>query len=57
MASDCDFLLRVVAPDLEGYRRLAEHLARIAGVNSVKTDIPMQRVKSTNDAGDRLKRE
>ncbi|MNI26575.1 Leucine-responsive regulatory protein [compost metagenome] len=48
MAGDCDFLLRVVAPDLEGYRRFqAEHLARIAGVSSLKTDIPMQRVKST----------
>ncbi len=48
MAGDCDFLLRVVAPDLEGYRRFqAEHLARIEGVSSLKTDIPMQRVKST----------
>jgi len=46
MAGDCDFLLRVVAPDLEAYRRFqAEHLARIEGVRSLKTDIPMQSVK------------
>lgn len=46
MAGDCDFLLRIVAPDLEGVRRFqAEHLARIEGVRSIKTDIPMQRVK------------
>lgn len=46
MAGDCDFLLRIVAPDLQGVRRFqAEHLARIEGVRSIKTDIPMQRVK------------
>ena len=46
MAGDCDFLLRIVAEDLEGVRRFqAEHLARIYGVRSIKTDIPMQRVK------------
>lgn len=50
MAGDCDFLLRVVAPDLDGYRRFqAEHLAKIEGVNSLKTDIPMQQVKSTTE--------
>jgi Lrp/AsnC family leucine-responsive transcriptional regulator len=48
MAGDCDFLLRVVASDLEAYRRFqAEKLARIAGVQSLKTDIPLQRVKVT----------
>lgn len=48
MAGDCDFLLRVVAADIEGYRKFqAEHLARIEGVRSLKTDIPMQRVKLT----------
>lgn len=50
MAGDCDFLLRIIAPDLEGVRRFqAEHLARIAGVRSIKTDIPMQRVKLAAD--------
>ncbi len=48
MAGDCDFLLRVVARDLDGYRRFqAEKLARIEGVTSLKTDIPLQRVKVT----------
>jgi len=48
MAGDCDFLLRVVARDLDAYRRFqAEKLARIEGVQSLKTDIPLQRVKLT----------
>jgi DNA-binding Lrp family transcriptional regulator len=48
MAGDCDFLLRVVASDLDAYRRFqAEKLARIVGVQSLKTDIPLQRVKVT----------
>ena len=48
MAGDCDFLLRVVASDLDAYRRFqAEKLARIDGVQSLKTDIPLQRAKLT----------
>ena len=48
MAGDCDFLLRVVASDLDAYRQFqAEKLARIAGVQSLKTDIPLQRIKVT----------
>jgi Lrp/AsnC family transcriptional regulator, leucine-responsive regulatory protein len=48
MAGDCDFLLRVVASDLDAYRRFqAEKQARIDGVQSLKTDIPLQRVKLT----------
>jgi Lrp/AsnC family transcriptional regulator, leucine-responsive regulatory protein len=50
MAGDCDFLLRIVADDLEGYRRFqGEHLARIKGVRTIKTDIPMQRVKLSQE--------
>lgn len=46
MAGDCDFLLRVIAPDLTGYRQFQmEHLGRIKEVNSIKTDIPMQTIK------------
>jgi DNA-binding Lrp family transcriptional regulator len=46
MAGDCDFLLRVVAADLDAYRRFQiEHLGRIKGVRNVKTDIPMQKIK------------
>jgi DNA-binding Lrp family transcriptional regulator len=50
MAGDCDFLLRVVAADLDAYRRFqVEHLARIKGVQSVKTEIPMQRIKLSTE--------
>lgn len=49
MAGDCDFLLRVVARDLDAYRRFqAEKLACIDGVQSLKTDIPLQRIKLTS---------
>lgn len=50
MAGDCDFLLRIVAADLDDYRRFQmEHLTRIAGVQSVKTEIPMQKIKQTSE--------
>ncbi|CAM4071740.1 Lrp/AsnC family transcriptional regulator [Paracidovorax anthurii] len=50
MAGDCDFLLRIVAADLDAYRQFQiSHLTRIPGVQSVKTEIPMQRVKSTSE--------
>jgi Lrp/AsnC family leucine-responsive transcriptional regulator len=48
MLGDCDFLLRVVAADLEDYRRFQiAHLTRIPGVQNVKTDVPSQTVKQT----------
>ncbi|AWN49641.1 AsnC family transcriptional regulator [Methylobacterium terrae] len=48
MAGDCDFLLRVLVKDLDAYRRFQiEHLARIRGLRSIKTDIPMQTVKQS----------
>ena len=50
MAGDCDFLLRVVAADLDDYRRFqVNHLTRIKGVRSVKTEIPMQKIKLTSE--------
>ncbi|SAL05311.1 transcription regulator AsnC [Caballeronia calidae] len=50
MAGDCDFLLRVVATDLDAYRDFQVHsLTRIKGVQSVKTEIPMQKIKSTSE--------
>lgn len=50
MAGDCDFLLRIVAAGLDDYRRFqVEHLTRIAGVQSIKTEIPMQKVKLTSE--------
>lgn len=46
MAGDCDFILRVVARDLDDYRQFQiKHLTRIEGVANVKTEIPMERVK------------
>lgn len=50
MAGDCDFLLRIVAADLDDYRQFQiKHLTRIKGVQSVKTEIPMQKVKLTSE--------
>jgi Lrp/AsnC family transcriptional regulator, leucine-responsive regulatory protein len=49
MAGDCDFMLRVVTADLDAYRKFqGEHLTRINGVQSVKTEIPMQKIKQTS---------
>ncbi|MDC7699441.1 Lrp/AsnC family transcriptional regulator [Vogesella indigofera] len=49
MAGDCDFLLRIVAADLDDYRQFQiEHLTRIKGVQNVKTEIPMQKIKLTS---------
>lgn len=50
MAGDCDFILRVVAADLDDYRKFQiNHLTRIKGVQSVKTEIPMQKIKFTSE--------
>nr|WP_320109991.1 Lrp/AsnC family transcriptional regulator [Pseudomonas sp. B21-056] len=50
MAGDCDFLLRVVASDLDAYRQFQiKHLARIKGVQNLKTEIPMQKIKLTTE--------
>jgi Lrp/AsnC family transcriptional regulator, leucine-responsive regulatory protein len=50
MAGDCDFLLRVVAADLEAYRQFqVDRLTRITGVQNVKTDVPMQKIKLTSE--------
>lgn len=48
MAGDCDFMLRVAVADLDAYRRFqVEHLNRIKGIQNVKTEIPMQKIKQT----------
>lgn len=50
MAGDSDFLLRVLAPDLEGYRKFQiDHLGRIPGVRNIKTAIPMQKIKQISE--------
>ncbi|WP_205783466.1 Lrp/AsnC family transcriptional regulator [Burkholderia sp. Ac-20344] len=49
MAGDCDCLLRVVTANIDAYRKFQiDHLTRIDGVQSVKTDIPMQKIKQTS---------
>lgn len=50
MAGDCDFVLRIVTADLDAYRKFQMNdLGRIKGVQSIKTEIPMQTVKSTTE--------
>ncbi len=50
MAGDCDFILRVVVADLEDYRNFQiSHLTRIKGVQNVKTEVPMQKIKLTSE--------
>ncbi len=50
MAGDSDFLLRVVAKDLDDYRHFQiAHLTRSNGVQSIKTEIPMQRIKHSTE--------
>ena len=48
MAGDCDFFLRIVVADLAAYRQFQiHHLNKIAGIQNVKTEIPLQKVKQT----------
>ncbi len=50
MAGDCDFLLRIVTSNLDTYRQFQiDYLTRIEGVQSVKTEIPMQRIKVSSE--------
>lgn len=50
MAGDCDFLLRVITADLDDYRKFQiKHLTRKNGVQSIKTEIPMQNIKLTTE--------
>lgn len=47
---DYDFLLRAVALDLDAYRRFQiEHLLWITDVQSVKIEIPMQKIKQSTE--------
>ncbi|WP_324726361.1 Lrp/AsnC family transcriptional regulator [Klebsiella sp. ZJOU C1] len=50
MVGDCDFLLRVMTTDLPAYRAFqTQHLTRISGVRSVKTELPMQTIKQSTE--------
>jgi len=47
---DYDAMIRVVAADIEDYRRFqSEYLSRIKGVQNLKTDVPSQTVKQTSE--------
>lgn len=49
MAGDCDFLLRVVVANLDSYRQFQiNELGSLEGVQSFKTEIPMQKIKQTS---------
>ena len=48
MLGDCDALVRVVARDIEDYRRFqSKHLTRDIGILNMKTDVPTQTVKQS----------
>jgi Lrp/AsnC family transcriptional regulator, leucine-responsive regulatory protein len=48
MAGSYDYLLRVVAKDLDDYQRFQmEILTKIEGVRNVETEIPLKRIKQT----------
>ena len=50
MAGDCDFFLRIVVSDLEAYRQFQiQRLNRISGIQNVKTEIPLQKIKQTTE--------
>ena len=45
MTGDSDYLLRVVAPDIESFQRfLLEHLTRVPGVASIKSSFALKQV-------------
>lgn len=46
MTGDADYLLRVVAPDLETYKRfLMDHLTRIPGVSNIRSSFALKQVQ------------
>ncbi|WAC21661.1 Lrp/AsnC family transcriptional regulator [Luteolibacter sp. SL250] len=50
LAGDCDFLLKIVAADLNSYRRFrVEHIGKITSIRDIKSDIPMQKIKHSSE--------
>lgn len=47
MTGDVDYLLKVVAPDLERYDQLYRKLIRVPGIRDVSASFSMERIKST----------
>lgn len=50
MAGDSDFLLKIAVADLNDYRNFQSiYLNRIKGIQNIKTEIPLQTIKSTTE--------
>lgn len=50
MLGDCDALVRVVAADINDYRRFqSEHFSKIKVIQNFKTDVPSQIVKQSSE--------
>ena len=50
MAGDCDFFLCIVVADLDAYRQFQiHHLNKISGLQNVKTEISLQKIKQTTE--------
>lgn len=47
MTGDVDYLLKIVAPDLESYDMLYRKFIRISGIRDVSASFSMERIKST----------
>ncbi|MBF7687456.1 Lrp/AsnC family transcriptional regulator [Acinetobacter rathckeae] len=48
MSGDCDFFMRIVTADLEAYRKFQiQHLNKIAAIQNIKTEIPLQNIKQS----------
>jgi Lrp/AsnC family transcriptional regulator, leucine-responsive regulatory protein len=50
MLGDCDALVRVVARDIQDYRRFqSEQLNKVRGIQNFKTDVPSQIIKPSSE--------
>ncbi|WEK45147.1 MAG: Lrp/AsnC family transcriptional regulator [Candidatus Andeanibacterium colombiense] len=47
MTGDVDYLLKIVAPDLESYDQLYRKFIRIPGIRDVSASFSMERIKGT----------
>ena len=50
LSGGCDFLLRVVAEDIEDYQRFqSQHLTKISGILNVETQISLKQISRTTE--------
>ncbi len=47
MTGDVDYMLKVVAPDLESYDQLYRKLIRVPGIRDISASFSMERIKAT----------